>query len=70
MDRSNLEKYYYAIANLKQMQNHSVISLADYIKAESFLAEKYCIKNGSLYRSNDLIINDFRAIYIKTEKEV
>lgn len=70
MDRSNLEKYYYAIVNLKQMQNHSVISLADYIKAESFLAQKYCIKKDSLYRSNDLIINDFRAIYIETEKEI
>ena len=42
----------------------------DYHKAESFLADKYCIKKGNLYRLIDLTIPSKRVIYRVSEKEV
>ena len=54
MDRTNLEKYYLSITPLKLMFDGGKIVKHDYQKAESFLAEKYCIKKGNLYRLNNL----------------
>ncbi|MFA5283915.1 MAG: SHOCT domain-containing protein, partial [Bacilli bacterium] len=62
MKRSNLEKYYLSIAPVKLMVDKGVITKQDYLKAESLLADKYCIKNGSLYRLIDLTIPRNRVI--------
>ena len=70
MKRSNLEKYYLSIAPVKLMLEKGVITKQDYIKAESFLADKYCIKNGHLYRLNNLTIPRNRVIDMIPEEEV
>ena len=69
MDRTNLEKYYLSITPLKLMFDGGKIVKHDYLKAESFLAEKYCIKKGNLYRLNDLTIPSKRVIYSVSEEE-
>ena len=70
MERTNLEKYYLSIAPIKLMFDTGIIDKPDYQKAESFLAEKYCIKKGNLYRLNDLTIPSKRVIYRVSEEEV
>jgi len=70
MDRTNLEKYYLSITPLKLMFDGGKIVKHDYLKAESFLAEKYCIKKGNPYRLNDLTIPSKRVIYSVSEEEV
>lgn len=70
MDRTNLEKYYLSIAPIKLMFDTGIIDKTDYQKAESFLAEKYGIKKGNLYRLNDLTIPSKRVIYRVSEEEV
>jgi len=69
MERTNLEKYYLSIAPIKLMFDTGIIDKLDYQKAESFLAEKYCIKKGNLYRLNDLTIPSKRVIYRVSEEE-
>jgi hypothetical protein len=70
MKRSNLEKYYLSIAPVKLLLEKGVITKQDYLKAESFLADKYCIKNGHLYRLNNLTIPRNRVIDMISEEEV
>lgn len=70
MNRTNLEKYYLSIAPLKLMFDGGIIDKHDYLKAELYLAEKYCIKKGNLYRLNDLTIPSKRVIYRVSEEEV
>ena len=54
MNRSNLEMYYFSISPISSMFKEGILSKSEYLKAEAFLAEKYCIKKGNLYRLNDL----------------
>lgn len=54
MRRSELEMYYLSMAPIQKMLTDGVISKNDYLKSESFIAGKYCIKTGNLYRLNDL----------------
>ena len=70
MDCSNLEMYYLAIAPVKLMYDEGIMTKQDYMKAESFLAEKYCIKKGNLYRLIDLTIPRNRVIDIVPIEEV
>ena len=70
MDRSNIEKYQSSLSVIKSMYYIGLINDREFQKAESYLAKKYCIKNGSIYRSNDLINKGFRGIYIMQKKEV
>ena len=70
MNRTNIDQYHSSLAVVKSMFVKGLIDEKDYKKAESHLAKKYCIKKGSLYRSNDLINNPFRVIYIVQKKEV
>ena len=70
MDRTNIENYQSSLSIVISMYKKGLISDKDYLKAENHLAKKYCIKKGSLYRSNDLINNPFRVIYIVQKKEV
>jgi hypothetical protein len=69
MDCSNLEMYYLAIAPVKLMYDEGIMTKQDYMKAESFLAEKYCIKKGNLYRLIDLTIPRNRVIDSVSMKE-
>ncbi len=70
MNRVSIDQYHSSLAIVKSMYAKGLINDKDFKKAESHLAKKYCIKKGSLYRSNDLINNPFRAIYIMQKKEV
>ena len=70
MERSNLEKYYLSIAPIKEMFTKNILSKDNYLKAEVFLTEKYCIKKGNLYRQIDLTIPRNKVIDIVPVKEV
>jgi hypothetical protein len=70
MERSNLEKYFLSITPIKLMFEKGIMAKQDYQKVESFLADKYCIKKGSLYRLIDLTIPSKRVIYSVSEEEV
>lgn len=70
MERSNLEKYYLSIAPIKEMFTKGILSRNNYLKAEVFLAEKYCIKKGNLYRLNNLTNTLKRGIDMIPGKEV
>jgi hypothetical protein len=52
------------------MFENGLMTKQDYLKAESLLADKYCIKKGSLYRLIDLTIPSKRVIYRVSEEEV
>lgn len=67
---TNLESYLLSVESIKAMLKKGMIDENDYLKAERFLAEKYCIKKVSLYRGNDLINSSFRVMYIHDKKEV
>jgi len=70
MKRSNLENYYLSITPIRLMFEKGIMTRQDYLKAESFLADKYCIKKGNLYRLIDLTIPSKRVIYSVSEEEV
>jgi hypothetical protein len=70
MKRSNLEKYYLSLAPIKSMLEQEIITKSDYQKAESYLANKYCINKGNLYRLNLLTNPPKRVIYSMSEEEV
>jgi len=70
MERSNLEKYLLSIQIAKSMKDDGLITNQEYSKVELFLAEKYCIKKGNLYRQIDLTIPRNRVIDIVPIKEV
>jgi hypothetical protein len=69
MNTKNIESYFSSLMHLIAMKNREILNEADFQKAESVLASKYCIKKDSLYRANDLINNRFRVIYILPKKE-
>ena len=68
MDRTNLEKYYASVTILFSLFSKGIIDADDYLKSEEFLAKKHCIKIGNLYRRNDLIKHQTRAIYVVPEE--
>jgi hypothetical protein len=70
MERSNLEKYFLSITPMKLMLEEGLLTKPDFIKAESYLADKYCIKKGNLYRLIDLTIPRNRVIDILPAEEV
>lgn len=69
MNRVNIEQYHSSLHTFKLMHQKGLINDKDFKKVESYLAKKYCIKNDSLYRTNYLINNPFRVIYIVPKKE-
>ena len=69
MNIKNIEQYYASLIQFVSMKNKGIINEADFLKAESIRASKYCIKKDSLYLANDLINNRFRVIYILPKKE-
>jgi len=70
MERSNLENYFLSITPIRLMFEKGIMTKQDYLKAEYFLADKYCIKKGNLYRLIDLTIPSKRVIYSVSEEEV
>jgi len=70
MERSNLEKYYLSIEPIKKMFELGIMAKSEYQKAETFLADKYCIKKGNLYRLNDLTIPRNKVINSVNIEEV
>ena len=69
MELTNIEKYLTSLAPITSLFNSKQITPDEYIKAESFLAKKYCIKDDDIHRPNHLIIKGFRAIYMYGKKE-
>lgn len=53
--RLNIEKYLASLSIFKSYKNKGIITDEDFNKAESFLAQKYCIKVENIYRLNKLI---------------
>jgi len=70
MNRTDLEKYYLSMKSITAMHNEGLIANDEYDKAESLVADKYCIKTGSLYRLNHLTIPRTRVIDSVSKKEV
>jgi hypothetical protein len=62
MDRSNVEKYLLSVVPVKTMFDIGLLTKQEYNQAEHYLAEKYCIKKGNLYRLIDLTIPPNRVI--------
>ena len=63
MDREMVEHYFSSLVPIKSMLHSGLITQDEYIIAEKYLANKFCIKKGSLYRENDLINIRKRVIY-------
>lgn len=70
MNRELFESYLTSLLVFKKMMIKGILTRDEYIKTENLLAKKYCINKGNLYRQNDLILSDFRAIYVLDNKEV
>jgi uncharacterized protein YqgQ len=70
MNRSDLEQYFMSIAPIKSMFEEGVLSKSEYLKAEAFIADKYCINKGNIYRLNNLTKPPKRVMYSITKKEV
>ncbi|PKK99950.1 MAG: hypothetical protein CVV56_08620 [Tenericutes bacterium HGW-Tenericutes-1] len=70
MDRSNVVKYLLSVVPVKTMFNMGLLAKQEYNQAEHYLAEKYCIKKGNLYRLIDLTIPSSRVIDRVSFKEV
>jgi uncharacterized protein YqgQ len=70
MNRSDLEMYYLSIAPICSMFEKGILSKSEYLKAEVFLADKYCINKGNIYRLNNLTEPPKRVIYGVTKEEV
>lgn len=68
--RNNVERYYMALAPIQAMERNGVITHAEFLKAEDFLAKKYYLKKHNIYRLNDLINSSKRVIYILPQEEV
>ena len=70
MERSNVEKYLLSVVPVKTMFDMRLLVKQEYNQAEHYLAEKYCIKKGNLYRLIDLTIPSSRVIDRVSFKEV
>lgn len=62
MERSNVEKYLLSVVPIKTMLDMGLLIKQEYNQAEHYLADKYCIKKGNLYRLIDLTIPSNRVI--------
>jgi len=70
MNRSNLEMYYLSISPISSMFKEGILSKSDFLKAEAYLVEKYCINKDNIYRLNNLTKPSKRVIYRVTNEEV
>ena len=70
MDRSNVEKYLLSVLPVKTMFDIGLLVKQEYNQVEHYLADKYCIKKGNLYRLIDFTIPPNRVIDSVSIKEV
>lgn len=70
MDRTSIENYYLSLIVIKSMQKLGIINDIEFQKAESLIAKRNCISDGSIYRTNDLINPWFGSINVMNRKEV
>ena len=61
IDFQKVQDYQSAMAQAHIMLQRNIISREDIVLIESKLAERYRLKNGSIYREIDLINVAFRA---------
>ena len=69
MNMDNLNRYVNGIKVMETMFIMSIIGEEDFIKAETHLANKHCIKPNSIFKLNDLINDAKRVINSNTKKE-
>ena len=70
MKNNNILLYLNELKVIQEMFEKSIIDEDDFKKAEAYLAKKHCIKDKSIYRLNELIIEPTYGINIDEEKEV
>lgn len=68
--KNNLVKYYMALGPILAMEREGIISHAEFLKSEDFLAKKYNLAKHNIYRVNNLINTEKRVIYMLPKKEV
>ena len=57
----NVEKYVASLIHAKRMKDLGIIKDNEFDKIDQKLRKKYCIKNNSIYVSNDWINTLFRG---------
>lgn len=57
----NVEKYVVSLLHAKRMKDLGIIKDNEFDKIDQKLQKKYCIKNNSIYVSNDWINTLFRG---------
>lgn len=67
--RSNIERFYMALAPIRAMERSGILTHLEFLKAEDFLARKYYLNKHNIYRLNDLINIEKRVIYTVPKKE-
>ena len=65
----NVEQYTASMKMVELMLDKGLIDEDDFKKSEAFLAKKYCIKPDSVYRSNHLLFQRNRVIYMNEKQE-
>lgn len=65
----NVEQYTASMKMVESMLDKGLIDEDDFKKSEAFLAKKYCIKPDSVYRSNHLLFQRNRVIYMNEKQE-
>jgi len=63
----NLKDYYVAMHIAKRLLSLKLITEDDFWKIEQLIANKYCIKDSSIYRLNDLIDISLRGTIVHTK---
>ncbi len=69
MNMDHLNRYINGVKAIESMFQKGIITEEDFIKAESNLAKKHCIKPNSIFKLNDLINEAKRVINSNTKKE-
>ena len=69
METNELNLYIAEVSLIKEMLEQGIIDKDDFLKAETYLAKKHCIKDKSIYRLNKLINDQDYGMYIGEEKE-
>lgn len=67
--RKNVENYYASLMQIKSMLSLNIINNDDFNKIEDIIANKYCIKKSSIYRSNNLIHFSFRGNIVHNKED-
>ena len=70
MDCSNVEKHLLSVVPVKTMFDMGLLVKQEYNQSEHYLADKYCINKGNLYRLIDLTIPPSRVIDSVSNQEV